>query len=263
MLLQFSCPIAMAADAEEISRFTALEAHQGVAVDAEHVYAIANHEIGKYAKRSGHRVAGWKGKPDGEIVHLNGGVVVEGVLYCGHSDYPAAQPTNTIEMWDTRTMTHLGRRALRDEVGYCNWIDRQDDVWWVLFASYDERSGEQGGGTADTLLVRYDDEWRPTGRFRFPDNAIAKFAPKSCSGGSFGADGLLYCTGHDERELYMFAVDARDSLLISRGTMSMPAPGQGIAWDRPKGRTLYGIDRQSKEVIAMRVPRSSTADDGP
>ncbi|NBB86330.1 MAG: hypothetical protein GVY12_08975, partial [Bacteroidetes bacterium] len=37
-------------------RISAPEAHQAVAVDAEHVYAITNQAIGKYDKTTGERV---------------------------------------------------------------------------------------------------------------------------------------------------------------------------------------------------------------
>jgi hypothetical protein len=43
-----------------LKRFKADEAHQGVAVDAEHFYAITNAAIGKYRKDTGERVGGWK-----------------------------------------------------------------------------------------------------------------------------------------------------------------------------------------------------------
>ena len=40
---------------EELRRFKAAEANQGVAVDAEFFYAIDNHAIGKYRKDTGAR----------------------------------------------------------------------------------------------------------------------------------------------------------------------------------------------------------------
>ena len=46
-------------NADNRKRFKADEAHQGVAVDAEHFYAITNAAIGKYRKDTGERVGGW------------------------------------------------------------------------------------------------------------------------------------------------------------------------------------------------------------
>src|SRR5438105_5220522 len=70
---------------EELRRFKADEANQGVAVDEQHFYAITNHAIGKYRKDTGARVASWDGGAGGKIKHLNAGVVLEGKLYCAHS----------------------------------------------------------------------------------------------------------------------------------------------------------------------------------
>ncbi len=39
--------------AKVLGRFPASQAHQGVAVDREHIYAIANRTIGKYDKQTG------------------------------------------------------------------------------------------------------------------------------------------------------------------------------------------------------------------
>ena len=46
---------------EEVRRYKAPEAGQGVAVDREYFYAINNHTIGKYRKTTGERVAQWEG----------------------------------------------------------------------------------------------------------------------------------------------------------------------------------------------------------
>eukprot|EP01035_Chromulina_nebulosa_P007914 gene7915-10709_t len=58
---------------EELRRFKAPEAGQGVAVDKEFFYAITNHTIGKYRKATGERVAGWEGGKGGEVIHINAG----------------------------------------------------------------------------------------------------------------------------------------------------------------------------------------------
>jgi hypothetical protein len=59
-----------------------------VAVDDEHVYAITNAAIGKYRKDTGERVGGWKESADGHIKHLNAGLILDGRLWCAHSNYP-------------------------------------------------------------------------------------------------------------------------------------------------------------------------------
>jgi hypothetical protein len=45
---------------EEIARFEAAEARQGVAVDAGHIYAVTDLGIGKYDKKTGKLVASGK-----------------------------------------------------------------------------------------------------------------------------------------------------------------------------------------------------------
>src|SRR5262245_64719748 len=73
---------------EELRRFKAPEAGQGVAVDREFFYAINNHTIGKYRKETGERVAQWEGGVDGDIIHINAGIIHQGKLYGIHSNYP-------------------------------------------------------------------------------------------------------------------------------------------------------------------------------
>ncbi len=65
---------------EEIRRFDTEEATQGVAVDARHFYAISNQRIGKYDKRTGEKVGAWEGPRDGPIIHLDSGIVRDGLL---------------------------------------------------------------------------------------------------------------------------------------------------------------------------------------
>ena len=74
---------------QELKRYEAPEARQAIAVDSDCFYAIGNSSVAKYSKESGARIAGWEcleGKP---LIHLNSGVVLDGRLYCAHSNYPA------------------------------------------------------------------------------------------------------------------------------------------------------------------------------
>ena len=92
---------------EEVRRFRTQEATQGIAVDEGYFYAIANRRIGKYDKRTGERVGTWEGTPDGPIVHLDSGVVLDGLLYCAHSNYPG------VPMELDRNLRHGNPRAHR------------------------------------------------------------------------------------------------------------------------------------------------------
>jgi len=66
---------------QEVRRFATEEATQGVAVDESHFYAISNRRIGKYDKHTGQRVGGWEGEPTGPIIHLDSGIVLDGLLW--------------------------------------------------------------------------------------------------------------------------------------------------------------------------------------
>lgn len=77
----------------------------------------------------------------------------------------------------------------------------------------------------------------------FPKVLLDKFELMSNSGGSWGADGFLYLTGHDPAELYRARLPKAGSVLELVNTIPMNIRGQGIAWDRSQSGTIYGIIR--------------------
>lgn len=240
-------------DTSELRRFPAEEARQAVAVDAAHFYAIDNAAIGKYEKATGKRVARWVGPPGGVVTHLNSGVVVDGKLYCAHSNYPDVPATSSIEIYDTRTMEHDASHSFGIFSGWATWVDRYDDAWWVVFAHYDKRSAETGKGTSWTTLVRFDSSWRSMGGWVFPAKVVERFGAYSNSGGGWGTHGLLYATGHDEPELYVLRIPEAGSVLQLVGMVAVPSRGQGIAWDRSERRVLYAVNRPTREVLVLRL----------
>jgi hypothetical protein len=243
---------------EEVERFPAAEARQGVAVDAAHFYAIDNRTIAKYDKRTGRLVAKWTASDELPLVHLNGGVVVEGKLFCAHSNYPTLPETSSIEVWEAATLEHAASHRLGITEGSLTWIDRHDGTWWAVFAYYDKQSAERG--TALTRLARLDDEWRELQSWAFPAEVIERFRPSSCSGGSFGADGLLYCTGHEHPELDVLRLPKAGRVLELLETLAVTNPGQGIAWDRGRAGMLYGVDRGKKEVVVLKLRSTSLSE---
>jgi len=56
---------------EQARAWKAAEANQGVAVDAEHFYAIDDRAIGKYEKATGRKVAEWRAPAGSPVRHLN------------------------------------------------------------------------------------------------------------------------------------------------------------------------------------------------
>lgn len=230
------------------SSFGAQEARQGVAVDAEHVYAIGTRSIGKYAREGGERVASWRPGEDPSIVHLNAGLVVGDRLYGAHSTYPEVPGRGTVEIWDAATLDHLGRHVFDDPPGSLTWVDRHDGHWWACFVHY-------GAAAGDSVVQKLDDAWRVVASWRFPDAVLQRFAPHSCSGASFGPDGLLYASGHDRPELYALRVPPGGGTLELVRTVPVESEGQGVAFDRAGGG-LATIVRSRREVVLSNLVRN-------
>lgn len=239
---------------EEIRKIPATEAHQGVAVDEQHIYAIANRAIGKYDKVTGQLTKRWEATDDIPLIHLNAGIVLGDRLYCAHSNSPGLPMTSSIEIWNTADLTHVDTHSFGIYEGSLTWIDRHDGYWWAVFAQY-SRPGLTDGqqGTHATLLVQFDDNWQRRQSWVFPKKIIERFEPYSNSGGAWGPDRMLYCSGHDRRELYVLRLPKAGSVLNFVETVSSPAPGQAFAWDHSQPGTLFAINRKMKQVIEIKL----------
>src|SRR4051794_30493908 len=96
---------------EQVASFDIKEANQAVGVDAEHFYAIDNQSIGKYEKKTGKLVKRWQGPKEGPIVHLDSAMVMDGRIYCAHSNYPEWPMTSSLEIFDATTLEHVGTHS--------------------------------------------------------------------------------------------------------------------------------------------------------
>ncbi len=239
----------------EFSRFSAQEARQGIAVDDKYIYVVGTKEIAKYNKVTKQLIKRWQGKEDGPIIHLDSGVIVDGKLYCAHSNYPEIPMTSSVEIWDSETLEHIDSHSFGIQWGSCTWIDRYDNFWWVTFAHYEKWKAEIGKGTNWTTLIKFDDRWQKLQAWIFPKTVIERFLPMSNSGGSWGSDSLLYCTGHDRSEVYALKLPRQGSVLELVEIIPMGILGQGIAWDRFEQNTIYGIKNQDRLVVAFRLIR--------
>lgn len=240
-------------DAEVVGRFQAPEASQGVAVDRDHVYAVSNSVIAKYDKKTGAKVAEWKGDR-ARYPHINSCAVIGKELVCASSNFPSTPHSSAVEFFNPATMTHLRTVALGPGRGSVTWIDRKDGAWWVTFANYDGKGGEAPRDHRSTVLVRFDDEWRQTQSWSFPPSVLERFKPMSSSGGGWGPDGKLYITGHDHPELYVLALPTQGGAVLDHlDTIGVPIQGQAIDWDESQPGVLYGISRPNREVLALRV----------
>ncbi|MEG3086426.1 hypothetical protein [Sphingomonas sp. PB4P5] len=241
------------APAQIVTRWTAEEARQGAAADARHFYAISNNRIGKYNKKSGRRVAQWQGSK-AQFPHMNSCVVDRTQLICAASNYPAVPMASAIEIFDAATLRHIRSITLPPLPGSLTWIERRGKDWFAGLANYPvARGGEAGHDHRWTSLVRLDAGLRPTGLWHFPDSVLARFAPMSCSGGTWGTDGLLYVTGHDLPELYALRLPKAGTVLEHIATIPLPTGGQAISWDPSAPRTLWSLDRATKQVVASRI----------
>ena len=247
-----------ATSAEKVTSFAVPEARQAVAVDANHFYAIDNRVIGKHDKRTGRRVAEWKGPAAGQIIHLNSGVVIEGKLYAAHSNFPGWPMRSSVEIWDTATLKHIGTHDLGQGLGSLTWLDFQDGVWWGAFANYTRFLGRNPfAHKFKAQIVRFDKTWRVAETWTLPAALIARFGAMSNSGGSWGPDGRLWISGHDLPEAYALDVPKAGSVMRWVGTARLDIAGQGIAWDRSDSNILWGVVRDTAKgenrVTAARV----------
>ena len=244
-----------------VRKFKAPDAIQGVAVDKDYFYSIDDYSITKHNKTTGKRLLQWYGGEDGPVIHLDGGVVINGTIYCPHSNYPNSPETSSVEMWDANTLEHIGSHPFGVLRGSLTWIDQDSTgTWYGTFANYDRVQPGQTtpyGLTMNTQLVQFNDDWSIAKSWIFPDALWQSFSPMSNSGGSFGPDGWLYITGHDASDVYVVKLPSAGDIVIWVATIyAGDIAGQGIAWDRSQGRdgSLYGIYRDEAQVVEMTAP---------
>ncbi|MBX3482646.1 hypothetical protein [Phenylobacterium sp.] len=241
------------AAAVTLARLPAREANQGVAVDAHAIYAVDNSTIAKYDRRTGKRVGAFEGDP-GKFPHMNSCAAIGRELVCAASNYPATPMVSQVEVFDPQTLAHLRTVPLGQQRGSITWVDRREGSWFAGFANYDGKGGEPGRDHRTTKVVRFDDQWRAHETWTFPADVLARFAPRSNSGGSFGADGRLYVTGHDHPELYVLEVPKGGGVMKRVATIAIPVNGQAVAFDRSDAGVMFGVNRASREIVGFRLP---------
>lgn len=235
-----------------------VKASQGVAVGEKHFYAISNTKITTHDKKSGKLLAEWdadrKKDSTSHFKHLNSGTVINGKLYCAHSRFPLDPNASSVEIFDIsgEKPEHESTIRLPRKHGSLTWIDRKaDGSWWMCFAVYGKPANRK------TKLVKYGFEngnFTEQGGWFFPEETVSKWGTMSCSGGSWGPDGHLYVTGHDNAEVHVLEFGEAKGL---RHLRTEPVPGifgQAIAWDRSSEKpTLWGIVK-NKHVSVTEIP---------
>lgn len=235
---------------------------QGVAVDEKYCYAISNTIIIKCDKETGKVIATWQANRDEEaykhFFHLNSGTVIDGRLYCAHSRYGIDSNDCTVEIWNVENerLEHEETIRMPREHGSLTWIDRRSDgSWWMCYAVYGKKRNQ------NTKLARYqyrDKKFIEVESWFFPQEVVARWGDMSCSGGSWGPDGYLYTTGHDNSEAYVLEVDQANRLRYVRTEKDVGFFGQGIAWDRfSEEPVLWGISRD-KDITLTLIPKKTS-----
>lgn len=237
--------------ASELSRFDAPNATQAVAVDSLYVYAISNSKIVKHRKSDGSVVKEYQGP----FKHLNGGIILDGKLYCANSNYPETPMTSSLEIFDPETLTHIGSHSFGLYVGSFTWIDRYQGDWCLMFVHYDNYAQEGNKGVAYSALIRTDEQFRQKGGWMLPKTLIDRLRPESISGGSFEGD-LLYLSPHHHEEVYVCRLPKMGYELELLHTIPVPFQGQGLAWDRYQPGVLWGMHRQKRQVISVKIEPS-------
>ena len=240
--------------AEEVRRWKPRGANQGVAVDAKHFYGIGNYVVGKYDKVSGERVAEWVGLRGGATVHLNGGLIQDGQLVLAHSNFPQLPMASSLEYFDPASVRPVKSVSLGLRHGSLTWAEKKDGFWWACFAHYNDQGTAPGTDNRSTMVGKFDENWQLLESWLFPPQVVASWGKSSCSGGSWGDDGLLYTTGHDASELYVLRLPKMGVTLEYVTMIKVPFEGQSWAWDRTDRRVIYGIIRRTGEVVVAKIP---------
>lgn len=230
------------------------EATQGVAVSREFFYAIDNSRIGKYERSSGKKVGAYESSPERPLIHMDGGVVQGKTLYCSHSNFPETPMLSSIERFDPVTLKHLGSQSFGRDAGSLTWLDWHAGACWVCFGHYNGKGGEPGKTNQDTVLVRYDSQWRKTAGYVFPPALFARWDGMTASGGVWGPNNTLLVSGHHAPELYQLRLPKSGSVLELIQIIASPAEGQGIAID-PIQKRLFQIQRKERAVYEFDLSR--------
>jgi hypothetical protein len=248
-------------DGKIVQQFAADNAYQAVAVGQESFYAISNVRLTAHDKNTGRVLQQWddSSQLSSPLSHLDSGVVLDGKLYSAHSNYPSWPMTSSVEVWDMDNMQHIESHSFGVMLGSFTWLDRYNGSWWGAFANYDivQRGMTQPyGETRNTVMVQFDDDFEVLQSWSLPAEILRRMSPMSNSGGSWGGDGYLYLSGHDDPEIYVMALPEAGSELDWLATIRLPGlNGQGIAWDRSvDGSILWAILRSTRQVLKIEMP---------
>lgn len=213
-------------------------ANQAAAAGGRFVYAINNHTVAKCDRKGGELIA----TSTGDAHHLNSGFFYDGKLYCAHSNYPQKPEVSVIKVLDVESMRLSDFHSFgHSPHGSLTVALLEDGAWWCVFAVYGKENNSR------TALVKFDEDWKEVGVWKFPASVVADLGSSSISGGIW-KDGLLLATGHDKKVIYQLKLPESGAELVHISTAASPFPGQGIAEDPVTGG-LIGINRQQRQIV--------------
>ncbi len=223
---------------------------QAVATDKENIFAIGSNTIIKFSKQRFKKLNKWAEASNGPITHLNSGVVINGKLYCAHSNFPKKPMLSSIEIFDSKTLKHIGTHSFGFADGSATWIDWKGGYWWVAFANYGGKHSSEGRDNKWTKLVKYTKDWKQVESWAYPQEILNLFGLYSNSGGCWNQKGELYITGHDRKEIYVMSLPESGSTLRHLRTIETINAGQGFSIEKVNEKeVLYGISKEEKAII--------------
>lgn len=247
---------------ETIARFNTPAARQGVCADADHVYVVDDRLIAKFDKKTFQEVARFETPREGPIIHMNSLSLHDSKLYAAHSNYPEDPMLSSIEIFDPASMKHIGSHSFGYMPGSLTTLEWHDGGWWAIWANYSRvfgRNQRPYGNTHWTHITRLAPDFRQIGGWSFPVEVLTRSEPMSVSGASWGPGlsnqpgPLLWCTGHDHKEVYALRLPKQGMRLERLITVPIEAEGQAIAWDKADPTILWQIIRSKREVVGQRL----------
>jgi hypothetical protein len=156
-------------------------------------------------------------------------------------------------MWDAKSLRHIQSHSFGIFAGSATWFDFLNGNRYVTFAHYRTSADEPARDPRWTTLIEFNSEWQQRQAWVYPDEVVSKLGQYSISGGVFTPDRKLFCTGHDNPEVYVLNFPEGGSSLVLEDSFAIPMNGQGIALDPSDPALLYGIDRAKREMVAVRI----------
>ena len=123
-----------------LQQFNSDDARQGIAVDNDHFFTISNTRISMHDKNSGEPILkfnAYSKAGSSQLIHLDSGKVLDGLLYAAHSNYPRSPMQSSVESLNATTPEHVESHPFGPIAGSLTCLDFHQGHWWGTFANYD------------------------------------------------------------------------------------------------------------------------------